>query len=85
MRPDPNEEYDRRRCRTCGCAWEPGINERTGEMEPGHSADLSLICNRHRPIAPDWVAEALARHERARDAIAARANGKPTPEETLHA
>jgi hypothetical protein len=73
MRPDPNEENDRRRCRTCGIPW------------PEHPE--STICNRHRPVAaPHWVAEALAQHERARDAVCAvAANGKLIPEETPHA
>jgi hypothetical protein len=50
MREDPNDVYDRRRCRTCGIPW----NEHN---------DTSCR-NRHRPIAaPQWVGEALARHE----------------------
>jgi hypothetical protein len=51
VRPDPNEEYDRRRCRCCGIPWE--------------EHPIITICYRHRPtdIAPPWVADALARHE----------------------
>jgi hypothetical protein len=51
------------KCEVCGAAWMPGVNERTGEMEPGHPDDLP--CSIHRPtnIAPRWVGEALARHE----------------------
>jgi hypothetical protein len=51
MKPDPNDEYDRRRCRCCGTPWSE------------HSE--TSICYRHRPtdLAPGWVADALARHE----------------------
>jgi hypothetical protein len=57
MREDPNEVYDRRRCRVCGCEW------------CSHSDNLT--CSRYRPtgVAPDWVTEALARHERARERL----------------
>jgi hypothetical protein len=64
-------KYDHIRCPVCARPW------------PEHPE--WTICNRHRPvIAPHWVAEALAQHERARDAVCAAANGKPTPEETPH-
>jgi hypothetical protein len=50
MRPDPNDEYDRRRCRCCGIPWE--------------EHPIITICERHRPpTTPPWVADALARHE----------------------
>jgi hypothetical protein len=50
MRPDPNEEYDRRRCRCCGIPWE--------------EHPIITICYRHKPpTTPPWVGEALARHE----------------------
>jgi hypothetical protein len=50
MREDPNDVYDRIRCRTCGCEW---MYHPDGD-----------ICARHRPLAvPPWVGEALARHE----------------------
>jgi hypothetical protein len=55
--------YNHVRCLTCGCAWLAGVNERTGEMEPGHPDDLP--CVRQRPVAaPSWVGEALARSEK---------------------
>jgi hypothetical protein len=55
--------YDHVRCRCYGTAWLAGVNERTGEMEPGHPADAP--CSIHRPtdLTPAWVADALARHE----------------------
>jgi hypothetical protein len=50
MREDPNDVYDRIRCRTCGCEW---MYHPDGD-----------VCARHRPLAaPPWVGEALARHE----------------------
>jgi hypothetical protein len=50
VRPDPNDVYDRIRCRTCGCEW---IYHPDGD-----------VCARHRPpTTPPWVGEALARHE----------------------
>jgi hypothetical protein len=64
--------YDHVRCRTCGAAWLAGINERTGEMEPGHPADVPCSRNRSTDIAPPWVADALARHE-----LAATASNLP--------
>jgi hypothetical protein len=50
MREDPNDVYDRIRCRTCGVPWDTHV--------------YTSICARHKPtIAPPWVADALARHE----------------------
>jgi hypothetical protein len=50
VRPDPNEEYDRRRCRCCGIPWE--------------EHPIITICYRHKPpTTPPWVADALTRHE----------------------
>jgi hypothetical protein len=55
--------YNHVRCLTCGAAWLAGVNERTGEMEPGHPDDLPCVSQRPTNIAPAWVADALARHE----------------------
>lgn len=55
--------YDHVRCATCGYPW--------GEHNP------DAICERHRPICPSWVDEALARHEVARREVA---GGVPTGE-----
>jgi hypothetical protein len=64
--------YNHVRCLTCGCAWLAGINERTGEMEPGHPADAPCAIHRPTDLAPGWVADALARHE-----LAATASNLP--------
>jgi hypothetical protein len=68
MREDPNDVYDRIRCRTCGCEWiyHPDDVLIRGRSEP-------LVCARHRPpTTPPWVGEALARHE-----LAATASNLP--------
>jgi hypothetical protein len=50
MREDPNDVYDRLRCRTCGVPWDAHV--------------YTSICARHKPpTTPPWVGEALARHE----------------------
>jgi hypothetical protein len=81
MREDPNDENDRRRCRTCGRPWQAWHDPETGEGEGPHPDDVMirgrsepLACAIHRPtdIAPPWVGEALARRE-----LAATASNLP--------
>jgi hypothetical protein len=83
MREDPNDENDRRRCRTCGRPWQAWHDPETGEGEGPHPDDVMirgrsepLACAIHRPtdIAPPWVGEALARRE-----LAATASNFQTP------
>lgn len=76
MRVDPNEQYNKVRCVTCGRPWDGSHDPATGKGDGPHPTDA--ICNRYRPAAaPAWVAEALARHERAREAARAAAANLP--------
>lgn len=75
MREDPNDVYNRRRCVVCGRPWTAWNDLETGRGEGPHPEDTT--CARHRPIAPSWVAEALARHELARNEVAATASHLP--------
>lgn len=65
--------YDHVRCPVCARPWDSWHDPGTGKGEGVHPQDT--ICNRHRPIAPSWVAAALERHERAREAVATASNG----------
>lgn len=47
---EPNEQYDLRRCRTCGISWLSYIDETTGDLIPGHPTDIP--CSRTRPSEP---------------------------------